>query len=177
MTTPDVSHIDEIVDQAAATAAGVPGVVAIWGAGSGLVVDPILTAQQSATTYVRAGLPSVVKEGTHVSELPNSAEIRYRSATVAELTWEIPMRLYLSRADEITARRQASKFYAGYVTAFAANTMLGASVNSALITRIEFFQDAGWDKQGVTWWGLDFTLTAIERLDLELQAGAGTWPP
>ncbi len=176
MTTPDVSHIDEIVDQAAATAAGVAGVVAIWGVGSGLVVDPILTAQEGSTVYVRPGLPTNVVTGTLVASVTR-CRLTHRSATASILEWEIALRHYIAANDAPTAHRLAVPLFVRYTTAFGANTMLGASVNSALLEQFQFFEDVGWEKQGISWYGIEMTLTAIERLDLELQAGAGTWPP
>jgi hypothetical protein len=165
----DQSRIAQIIDQSAATAASVSGVVAIWGVGSGLVVDPILTAAQGSTVYVRAGLPAVVTAGTHVSDLPPAPRITYRGQSAAELEWAIPMRVYLAPNDEQTARRLAAAFYAPYIAAFAAHTTLTGTVNSALITAWRLFRDSGWTKTGVEWFGLEMTLTAIERLNLDLQ--------
>lgn len=168
--TPDVSRIDEIIDQSALLAQQlVPKVSAVWGAGSGKVVDPLLTAKNGGVTqYIRPADAKVVAPFSHVSDLPPAPRLAYRSATVCEIFWEIPMRLYLAPNDEATARRVAVQFYARYITAFASRTQLNGTVQSALITAYRQFIETD-VRGGKNWYGLEMTLTAIERLNLELQ--------
>ncbi len=163
MPSPDVSRIDEIVDQSALLAELVIDTSAVFGVGSGKVVDPWQTAKAGGTTqYILPGPPAIVAAGVHFSDIPPAPRIVYRSATVAELFWDIPMRRYLSRNDQPTARRLASRLFAPYITAFAAHTQLNGTVQSALITAWREFTEG-------EWFGLEMTLTATERLNLELQ--------
>jgi len=177
---PDVSRIDQIIDQAAQASEAVPGVVAVWGVGTGKVVDAILTAQQGSTQYVRSALKAVVAAGTVVVDPAENFLKRDRSASVSEVTWTIRLRHYLAPNDEPTARRLLMPLAAAYLTVFASNTQLNGTVNSALITSGDLFTETS-TKIGheaeQTWFGLQLTITAIERLDLQLSAGPGTYPP
>lgn len=176
----DISVIDQIIDQAAQISEGVHGVVAVWGVGTGKVVDAILTAQQGSTQHVRSALAAVVAPGTVVVDPADNFLKRDRSATVSEVTWTIRLRHYLAPNDEPTARRLLMPLAAAYLTVFASNTQLNGTVNSALITSGDMFMETR-TKVGAQaeqeWYGLQLTITAIERLDLQLSAGPGTFPP
>ena len=161
--TPDDSRIDEIIDQSALVAQGIPNITAVWGVGSDKVTDPNLTAAASGRVQtIRAGPPQQVAPGVHFSDWPDAGDIRDRSATVSEITHRIPMRVYFSRNDEATTRKMVGRIFNGYLHAFAANTQLNGTVQSALITHFQKFTEG-------EWFGYDFTLTAIERLNRELQ--------
>jgi hypothetical protein len=158
---PDTVRVDQIVDSSAAIAAGITGVTAVWGVGSGGIIIP---AGVAAGSLVLPAPSNVTAPGVHVSDMPPAPGILYRSATVCEITWEIPMRIYLSANDEANARRVAAPFYRRYIEAFAAHTQILGTVNSGLIASVRLFEE------DATWYGIQFTLRAIERLDLELQA-------
>ncbi len=153
----DVSKIDQIVDASAYVASLVTGVKTVWGVDSGWV------GPGSYRVLAFPGEPA--EDYTHVSDMPGAPSVRWISATVTELTWAIPMALYIGTNDLAEARRRLAPFYGRYLTAFSQHTQLISIVNSALITAFQITQEVA------TWVALKMTLTAIERLNLQTAAG------
>jgi len=157
----DVARPERIVDASAFAARLVAGVRSSFGCGvSGILFPGGVT------------IPAIPRSGpfepfTHISDLPGAPGIADRSATVTEIEWRIPMRLYLPAADQEEARRQAAPFYGRYLTVFHQHMQLGGTANSA---RIASFAVAG-DENGA--W-LAMVLSAWERLDLDNIPGP-TW--
>lgn len=160
----DTTAIAEIIDATAALARRITGVASAYGVGSGLVTDiysgqPVPAAPSNALA---------IGPGVHVSRWPEPPAIRYLSATVAEYVWQIPMDLSLVGPDLATLLPEAIVFFARYTTMFAQHSqLLRASdgtprCNSALITSARPRQDPP---------TLEFVLTVVERLNLDLLPG------
>jgi hypothetical protein len=154
----DLARPERIVDASAYCASLVPSVRAAFGCGAsgitfpgGVVIAPI----PSAGPY---------EPFTHTSELPGAPIVSDHSATVTEIEWRIPMRLYLPAADLAEARRQAAPFYGRYLAAFHAHAQLGGTANSARITSFAIGGD-----ENANW--LDMVLAAWQRLNLDSQPG------
>jgi len=159
----DVSRIDEIVDASAAVAAGITGVVTVWGVGTGKIAIP----GSSPTKYIDDFIGNVVEPGTHVSDMPDAPRITNSSATVTEINWRVPMRIYLDKNDQGNARRLAAPFYGLYLTEFSQNAMLLGTCNSAEIASFDLFHD----REGTGWLGIAMILSVWERLDLDFDTG------
>lgn len=114
------SRIAEIVDYTAQVAGRIAGVTAVFGVGTGLVGDPRRPGQTIA-----AAPDAPTSAFTHWSDLPDSTAIERLSQTSDEYTWDLPMRLWLPRADMANMRRLAVPFYASYTQAFMADPTLG----------------------------------------------------
>lgn len=151
---PDVSKIDQIVDASAYVASLISGIKAVYGCGSGATFGT-----PAAAINAFAGDPR--EPFVHFSELPGAPSVRHLSRTVTEVTWSIPMYLFLAAGDPDSARVEAAPFYAKYLTTFSQHTQLEGTVNSALITGFALAKVL----EG-TWYAIQMTLTAIERLDL-----------
>jgi len=149
------SRLAEIVDQTAAIAAGIAGVSAVWGVGSGLVSDPLRPG-----LMIEPAQASPVGEMVHVSDLPDTGRIDYAAMTgVVEVTWVIPMRLFLPRNDLANFRRRSAPMYAAYISAFAAHQSLGGLArNLGQLTFATLSND--------DWAWIEMKLTVVERLNL-----------
>ena len=158
----DVSLLPDIIDASAAVAHRVSGVESVYGVGHGSVID----------TYTGKAIPAApsnaleIGPNVHVSGWPKSVTIRWLSATVCELTWPIPMSLSLNAPDEPTLLSLAAPMLGLYIATFAQYGQLagidGPRANSALIT-------ASSPAMGPP--RIDFILTAVERLNFDLQPG------
>lgn len=150
------SFIATVVDTTAALAAGIEGVKAVAGAGTGLVDDPLRGGQKIASA---GPTPSVF---AHWSEVPSAPALTWvsQSGTV-ELQWMIPMRLWLPKADE-EARRNAIVFYDRYLRAFTRDPFLGAYPDNLLLRSMIAGFEIGGDKD---WSWLDIRYVAVERVN------------
>jgi hypothetical protein len=151
-----VSHssIDVIVDYTAGVAGRIAGVAATFGAGLGEIEDPLRPGYPVAAAPSEPSVPF-----SHWSDCPGAPPIKWvsQNATV-ELTWTIPMRLWLGRADLAEARRMALPFYDKYIAAFVGDRTLGGLVLSLEISRLAIGGSADW-----AW--LDVGLTVVERVN------------
>lgn len=152
------SRIDEIVDRSAAVAAGITGIVAVWGCGSGLVTDPNLTPGT-----IRPFGSNPPSEFHHVSAMPDAPTLVWEGVGSVVVTWRLPMRLYLRTADLATLRRTVAPFYGRYLTAFAGHLTLSGTCEGATISSFLLAGDADW-----AW--LDIELSVRERLNLPMAA-------
>lgn len=152
MTASPVSNIALIVDYTAALAAGIEGVKSVAGAGQGATDDPLRPGRK---VQACGGSPS--EPFQHWSELPDAPAVQWltQNATV-ELTWDVPMRLWLPRADLAAMRRAALPFYDGYLRAFIVDRLLGGLVTRSEVSRMERGGDEDW-----TWLEVTLTLTEI----------------
>jgi hypothetical protein len=153
----DVSRIPDIVDASAYIAHLVTGVKAVWGVGCGV------TLPAGFKVHAFPGQPA--EDYTHVSDMPDAPSVKWISATVTEITWSIPMALFVSANDLGEARRRLAPFYGPYLTMFSQHTQLLGIVNSALLTAFRITEESG------TWVALRMVLTAIERLNFSTAAG------
>ena len=152
MSYSPVSNIALIVDYTAAVAAGIEGVKSVAGAGQGETDDPLRPGYKIAAC---AGAPSEPYQ--HWSELPDAPSVQWltQNATV-ELTWELPMRLWLPRGDFAMMRQMALPFYDGYLGAFIRDRLLSGLVIRSEITHIERGGDDSW-----SWLEVMLTLTEV----------------
>lgn len=151
------SRIAYIVDYTAAVAAGIEGVKAVSGAGTKLVEDPLRPGQ-----YVASNGPNAVAQYTHWSEVPGAPDVDWvsQSGTV-ELTWMIPMRLWLPKSDE-EARRTVMPFYDRYLRAFVRDPFLGAPPDGLVLrSQIKMMKIGGDDN----WSWLDVMYLCVERVN------------
>lgn len=160
----DVSRIADIVDASAAVARQITGIAWAFGVGAGTVLDPY------------TGQPIAAPQGdpepfTHVSEMPRAPVIAWLSATVTEVTWAVPMFLYVRMADYPTLLRTLVPFYGAYLGAFSQDMQLMGTANDARITA---FAIGGGPDDGKPPY-LAITLTVRERLDFENLPGPHTY--
>lgn len=148
------SNIDRIVDYTAALAGHIEGVQAVFGAGLGETEDPLRHGQPVAAAPSEASAAF-----THWSECPGAPPVQWVSQDgVVELTWTIPMRLWLPRADLAETRRMSLPFYDRYLAAFIRDWQLGGLALSSQVTRFAAGGDTSW-----SW--LDIGLTVVERVN------------
>ena len=148
------SEIDKIIDYTAAVAARIAGVQSAWGAGLGEVEDPLRPGQPIAAAPSRPTDPY-----SHWSDCPSAPPVEWVSQNfTVELTWTIPMRLWLPKGDLAEARRAALPFYDRYLRAFTLDWQLGGLVLRSRLTKFAPMGDPDW-----TW--LDMSLTAVERVN------------
>jgi hypothetical protein len=161
----DLVRIADIVDASAAVARTITGIAWAFGVGNGTVLDPY-TGNQIQPPQ---GDPEPF---THVSELPRSpAGITWLSATVTEITWLVPMFLYVRMADYPTLLRTFAPFYGRYLGTFSQDMQLLGTANDARITG--FTVGGGPDDGKPPFLGM--TLTVRERLDFENLPGPKTY--
>ena len=147
------SQIAAIVDYSAWRAAVyVPGIAAIRAPGTSGLTDPLTGTE----ILPPADAPTVPFE--HWSELPIGTVIDYNTQDGRmAYTWEIPMRLWLARADIRNLRSVAIPFYAAYLSAFMTDPNIGGFAVNARLSRFEVGVD---DK----WGWLDITLEVQEMV-------------
>lgn len=146
------SQIERIIDYTATVAAGIEGVKTVAAAGQGYYDDPLRPGSKIATASV-----SPANAFTHWSDVPMAPPVQWVNQTgTVELTWMIPMRLWLPKSDE-EARRTALPFYNRYIKAFVLDRLLGGLVLRTAITRFSIGGDKDW-----SW--LDMVLEAVERV-------------
>lgn len=159
---PDVSRLPEIVDASAAVAAAyVPGVVAAYGVGSGLVTVP--AGGINAGQLVPSVVGNVVEPGTHWSFVREGLPLSY-SGTVTETAWTIEMRLYVNRADLATAVAMLANFAPRYQSAFALHVQLLGTITSGSALLAKTPIRVVYPPESPDAW-ISFGLNAIERLD------------
>lgn len=154
------SRVQTIVDYTAALAASVQGVTmpngsvvgvrSVFGAGQGVIGDPLRPGNTIQATPERPQEPF-----QHVSRLPDAPNLEWISQQSVELTWTIPMTLYIQRGDAATAVQAALPFYDPYLAAFAHDPTLGGNV---LIAQIKSFKP-GTDE---AWYWLDIEVEVTE---------------
>lgn len=153
------SQIQTIIDYTAAVAAReIEGVKMIFGAGSGLVDDPLRPGRKVLPAPSDPPGPFC-----HWSDVPNAPDVEWVSQNfTAELEWQVPMRLWLPKQDE-EARRLVLPFYDRYLRAFMRDPFLGERPYSdlALRTSISHLRIGG-DKE---WSWLDVGLLVVERVN------------
>lgn len=147
------SNIASIIDYSAALAAGISGIKAVFGSGQGATDDPLRPGSKVM------GAPSNPTEPyTHWSTEPSAPPVEWVSQEgTVELTWLIPMRLWLPAGDLALARKMALPFYDGYLRAFITDRRLGDLVLRSQVARFAVGGDPDW-----SW--LDIGLTAVERV-------------
>lgn len=160
MSASTASRLDEIIDQSARVAAGITGVVAVWGVGTGLVLDPILGGGQ----HVRPFGTYPGAEFTHVSMMPGAPSITWEGIASVRVTWHIPMRLYVRQADMPTLRATVAPFFGRYLTAYAGAVKLS---NTCEWSRIIGFGEPMGDGE---WAWMPITLAVDEWLLLDMRA-------
>lgn len=134
------SDIAEIIDYTAAVAAGIPGVRQVYGAGQGLIADPLRPGQTVAAAPDRAQAPF-----THTSEIPDAPAVDYLTQTgTIEVVWTVPMRLYVNRSRLEDVRRALLPFYDAYLGAFAVDRTLGGLCALAWIGSLKVEADDDW---------------------------------
>jgi hypothetical protein len=146
------SQIAAIVDYSAMLAGGIQGVRfpngttggvrSTYGAGQGLYTDPLRPGQTIAPA------PEAPLEAyMHVSDLPDAPTVTpiTQDGTV-ELTWMVPMRLYVPRGDIRTLRATLLPFYGAYLAAFIPQWTLGGLAILSYIAsfKVEADDDWGW---------------------------------
>lgn len=147
------SDIDQIVDYTAAVAGKIEDVVATFGAGLGLVDDPLRMGQKIATAESNPVVPF-----SHWSEIPGAPGVTWLTQNkTVEVAWTIPMRLWLPH-NPADARRMVLPFYDRYLSAFARDNELGGLVNRTHIARFAIGGDKDW-----SW--LDVGLVAVEVIN------------
>lgn len=152
------SNLARIVDYTAAVAGQIEGVKAVFGTGSGLVDDPLRSGQK-----VAAAPSNPAAAFTHWSDVPDAPAVEHvsQSGTV-ELSWHVPMRLWLPKTDE-DARRVVLPFYDRYLRAYLNDYYLGASPSEYLALRTQLLRfKIGGDKD---WSWLDVILVVVERVN------------
>ena len=151
------SKIATIIDYTAAMAASIPGMQAVAASGQGVVDDPLRPGMKVAAAQATPQAPF-----THWSEVPGAPKVLWVSQDqTVELTWTIPMRLWLPKTDE-DARRTVMPFYDHYLRVFIQDPFLGARPdNLAVRSEIAGF-DIGGDKD---WSWLDVKYVVVERVN------------
>lgn len=147
------SNVGLIVDYTAKVAAGIEGVKSVAASGQGVYDDPLRAGQKIA-----AALDDPTAAFSHWSELPGAPPVEWvsQSGTV-ELTWYVPMRLWLPKSSTEEVRRLALPFYDRYIRAFVLDRTLGDLVLRTQVSRFAIGGDKDW-----SW--LDVGLTAVERV-------------
>lgn len=144
------SAIGLIVDYTAARAAtlvqdvriangDLVGVRSAFGAGQGVLADPLRPGSVIQPCPEKPSEPL-----QHWSLLPDAPAIEWLSQTSLDLTWTIPMRLYLQRSDAATAAQVCLPFYDAYLGAFAIDPTLGGLVVVSRIRSIKAASDESW---------------------------------
>ena len=150
------SNIATIVDTIAAVGGTVTGVTSVWGCGTGLVTDPLLTPGK-----VRPFGANVPSEGAWAVELPGAPTLTCEGVGSVVVVWPVTARLYVRTADLATTRRVLAPFYGAFLDAFASHLLLGGLCEGALITSFTVAGDADW-----AW--LETVVSVRERLLLTM---------
>jgi len=154
------SAIATIVDYTAAVAAEMDGVLSVWASGAGNVDDPLRPSQT-----IRAAMQAPPEEAAHWSELPSAPAVRWVTQDgKVELTWLIPMRLWLMTADMAKLREKALPWYPKYLSAFVHDRLLGGLVIRSWIDAFDLLLDAPVPNQA-RWGWLETKLAVIEQVD------------
>ena len=144
------SRLAEIIDFTAVKAAGIPGISAVAGMGSGLYNDPLRPGNKIAPATDWPAVPF-----THQSVEPSAPEVLpYTQDGDILVVWTIPMRLWFSKAPLDQIRRMALPFYDLYLAAFASDFHLGGLCLSSRISRFGLGQGGNW-----SWMAIDLKVT------------------
>lgn len=147
------SKIAQIIDYTAGVAGLIEGVKSTFGTGQGVVADPLRAGQ-----FIAAAGSNPSAAYAHWSDAPGAPPLTWvNQEGTTELSWTIPMRLWLPKSDE-EARRMAMPFYDRYLRAFVKERLLGGMVMKSEITRFRIGGDKDW-----SW--LDIGLLAVERIN------------
>jgi len=145
------TQIATIVDYTAYIAAGIIGITAVFGAGGGVISDPLNPGQT-----IRAAPDAPTGPWTHWSDMPDG-KIEPVTQTGTDLyEWDVPMCLWLPRADLANMRRLAMPFYARYAVAFGADRTFGGLCMHSHLFAIGRSGDAKWER-------IDFNLQVLEE--------------
>jgi hypothetical protein len=152
------TRIAEIVDQTAAIAGTIEGVRLTFGAGTGLVDDPLHPGRT-----IEPAPPNPTEPFTHVSDLPSSGSLPLGMVGTSILTWHIPMRFFVQAEDLAEVRMQLVAMYPRYLAALADHVLLNETARrwSTLSYRLGHDPDWAW---------LEMDLTVEERLNLATKA-------
>lgn len=163
---PDTIDPEKAVDALAYTASLVTGIRAVYGCGASGITFPTAIYDDPAHPNVVRPIPNKMPlEPLTVSvELPTAPRVRHASGTVAEIDWQIPMRLWLAGNSQMEARRQAAPFYGRFLTTFSQYGTLGGHANSCLIQSFALGGD------GDSVW-LDMVCSVWQRANLDNQPG------
>lgn len=154
-----VSRIPEIVDQTAAIAGLVPGVLRTFGCGSGNVADPFRPGEKIAAAWANP-----IEPFTHVSEMPDLGSLPLGAMIGTHIvTWKIGMKLFVDRADVAEVRRIVAPLWVGYLTAFAAHLTLNQTAQRIASIDFSIKSSDEW-----AWMAMDLVVT--ERLTLATAA-------
>ena len=138
------------------------GIVATWGAGSGLVADPLVPGQKIRPVLAMASAPSPF---THVTYPPKAAKFDWGMQGMVTVTWTIPMHTYFTLATVAQLVSDSTPFYSAYITAFAKHLTLNATCREAYLMGA----DTKVPKDGSMGF-IEWTLTVTERLNLPTAA-------
>jgi hypothetical protein len=144
------SNIAAIVDYSAQLAASVQGIYlpngttvgvrSVYGAGQGVYGDPLHPGQ-----LIQPAPEEAIEAFMHVSDLPDAPIIApYTQDGMVELTWLVPMRLYVPRGDLRTARQTLLPFYDAYLAAFVPDIRLGGLALIAYLASYRIESDSDW---------------------------------
>lgn len=156
------SRIDDIVDYTAARAgSAVSGLAAVFGSGSSGTSDPLRSGQ---TIRPAPGAPT--QEFEHWSEVAALQTSEWLTQDGAmRMTWVLPMRLWLGRADLARLRATAQPFFAAYLGAFQSDHTLGGLAMTSRVSRMELGDDPPRGPGQARWGWLDTTLLIEELVD------------
>lgn len=140
MTAVGNSNIAIVADYVAALAAGISGVKAVYGTGTGSINDPLRPGKK-----VQAAGSDPVEPFEHWTEVPAAPTIKWMTQSgLVELTWTIMSRLWLSREPVSELRRAALPFYDGYLGAFVRDFQLGGYVQRSELQGLSIGTDDDW---------------------------------
>ena len=136
------SRIGEIIDYTASRAALIPGVASVAGMGAELYDDPHHPGQK-----IQAGTEWPAEPFTHQSMEPSAPSVApYTQDGQVEVTWTIPMRLWVQKAPVNEVRRQLLPFYARYLRVFGTDFWLSGLCESSRIRSFTIGSTSGdWD--------------------------------
>lgn len=148
------SNVGTIVDYVAAMAGGIQGVKAVFGAGQGVIADPLRPGQK-----IEPCPSNPTAAYSHWTELPNAPAVQWVSqGGTVELTWNLPSRLWFPSASLADVRRMTLPFYDRYLRALILDHTLGGNV---LRSQVQRFATGG-DKD---WAWLDIGFVVVERVN------------
>lgn len=157
-----MTQIARVVDYTAALVAEqVEGIVAVYGSGTGDIVDPLREPDN-----IRSVPDAPQQQYEHWSEVASMTATAWATQQGAQrLTWLIPMRLWFQRVDDAALRRAAQPFFARYWTAFTADPRLGGLVAMSRLLRGSIGVDPPAGTNRARWGFLDFDLMVEEYAD------------
>lgn len=160
------TRIDEICDAVAVIAAGkghAPWVCSsIWGAGSGLIDDPLRPGQK-----VQPGFPLAPADYSfYVMPPTNSRPWEYGDATSAMVNWTIEGRLYVPRGELANAARILVGFVNPFAKAFTATSTESPTLSDTCAnSQVSTVSFAGEADAGTAWLSLRLAVTEIVNLN------------